>query len=125
MSRTPNWDAPGLHDTVLAGGITDLPEPYAHGYYRYQDGNAWTVADFSRQNLSMLLGAGGSISITRDLNVFFAALNAGPLLPAPLLAELRKPAGPIDYGLGVFGRIWVRRASSTTTTAGHPAATAR
>ncbi|WP_025618166.1 serine hydrolase domain-containing protein [Salinispora cortesiana] len=95
-------DPLGLHDTVLAGDITDLPEPYAHGYYRYQDADTWTVADVSRQNLSMLLGAGGAISTTRDLNVFFAALNAGALLPTPLLAEMRKPAGPIDYGLGVF-----------------------
>lgn len=60
------------------------------------------MADVSRQNLSMLLGAGGAISTTRDLNVFFAALNGGALLPAPLLAEMRKPVGPINYGLGVF-----------------------
>jgi D-alanyl-D-alanine carboxypeptidase len=92
----------GLSDTVLAGEVTDLPKPYAHGYYRYQDADEWTVADVSRQNLSMLLGAGGAISTTRDLNVFFTALNAGKLLPAPLLAEMRKPVGPINYGLGVF-----------------------
>jgi D-alanyl-D-alanine carboxypeptidase len=92
----------GLHDTVLDGDVTDLPEPYAHGYYRYQDGDDWKVADVSRQNLSMLPGAGGCISTTRDLHTFFSALNAGRLLPAPLLAEMRKPAGPIDYGLGVF-----------------------
>lgn len=94
----------GLHDTVLDGDVTDLPEPYAHGYYRYEDAGSPTVTDVSRQNLSMLLGAGGAISTTRDLNVFFAALNAGELLPAALLAEMRKPVGPIGYGLGVFAQ---------------------
>ncbi|GAB7036317.1 MULTISPECIES: serine hydrolase domain-containing protein [Catenuloplanes] len=92
----------GLRDTVLAGEVTDLPEPYAHGYHRYRDGEDWVVTDVSRQNLSMLPAAGGAISTTRDLATFFAALNAGTLLPAPLLAEMRTPHGPIDYGLGIF-----------------------
>ncbi|WP_045745500.1 serine hydrolase domain-containing protein [Actinoplanes rectilineatus] len=92
----------GLHDTVLDGEVTDLPDPHAVGYYRYQDGDEWTIADVSRQNLSMLLGAGGAITTTRDLQIFFAALNSGRLLPEHLLAEMRKPGGPIDYGLGIF-----------------------
>lgn len=92
----------GLRDTVLAGDTTDLPEPHAHGYYRYQDADGWKVTDVSRQNLSMLPGAGAAISTTRDLHTFFSALNAGKLLPAPLLAEMRTPAGPINYGLGLF-----------------------
>jgi CubicO group peptidase (beta-lactamase class C family) len=78
----------GLRNTVLAGDVTDLPEPYAHGHYR--------------QNLSMLLGAGGAISTTRDLHLFFSALNSGKLLPAPLLAEMRTPSEPTGYGLGVL-----------------------
>jgi D-alanyl-D-alanine carboxypeptidase len=92
----------GLRDTVLAGAVIDLPEPHAHGYYRYQDGEEWVVADVSRQNLSMLPAAGSAITTTQDLQAFFAALNAGKLLPPPLLAEMRKPVGPIDYGLGLF-----------------------
>ncbi|MFB9236855.1 serine hydrolase domain-containing protein [Plantactinospora siamensis] len=92
----------GLRDTQLAGDITDLPEPHAHGYYRYQDGDEWKVEDVSRQNLSMLPGAGAAISTTKDLHTFFAALNGGKLLPAPLLDEMRTPKGPIDYGLGLF-----------------------
>ncbi|MFI5938517.1 serine hydrolase domain-containing protein [Actinoplanes sp. NPDC051494] len=92
----------GLRDTELAGDITDLPEPYAHGYHRYQDGDEWKVADVSRQNLAMMPAAGGAISTTRDLHLFFSALNRGELLPAPLLAEMREPHGPIDYGLGLF-----------------------
>jgi D-alanyl-D-alanine carboxypeptidase len=92
----------GLRDTVLAGDLTDLPEPHAHGYYRYQDGDEWKVNDVSRQNLSMLPGAGAAITTTRDLQLFFSALNRGALLPAPLLAEMRTPGGPIGYGLGLF-----------------------
>ena len=91
-----------LRDTVLAGDVTDLPKPYAHGYHRYRDGDEWKAVDVSRQNLSMLFGAGGAISTTRDLHLFFSALNGGRLLPAPLLAEMRTPAGPSGYGLGVF-----------------------
>ncbi|SDT54591.1 serine hydrolase domain-containing protein [Actinoplanes derwentensis] len=92
----------GLRDTILAGAVTDLPEPYAHGYCRYQDGAEWKVQDVSRQNLSMLPGAGAAITTTRDLHLFFAALNSGKILPAPLLDEMREPHGPIDYGLGIF-----------------------
>ncbi|MFF9865319.1 serine hydrolase domain-containing protein [Streptomyces sp. NPDC013953] len=92
----------GLRDTVLAGDTTELPEPHAHGYYRYQDGGDWKVVDVSRQNLSMLLAAGGMISTTRDLHTFFSALNGGKLLSAPLLAEMCTPHGPLGYGLGLF-----------------------
>ncbi|MEU9080325.1 serine hydrolase domain-containing protein [Kitasatospora sp. NPDC004745] len=92
----------GLRDTVLSGDVTDLPEPHAHGYYRYQDGEEWKVADVSRQNLSLLFGAGGMYSTTRDLQTFISALNGGTLLPAPLLAEMRTPHGPLGYGLGLF-----------------------
>ncbi len=97
-------DPLGLRDTMLAGDVTDLPEPYACGFYRYQDGEEWVVADVSRQSLAMMPGAGSAISTTRDLHVFFAALNSGELLPAPLLAEMREPHGPIGYGLGIFAQ---------------------
>jgi D-alanyl-D-alanine carboxypeptidase len=92
----------GLRDTVLWGDTTDLPEPYAHGYCRYEDDGQWKVADVSRQNISLMPAAGGSISTTQDLHRFFTGLNAGKLLPAHLMAEMRKPVGPIDYALGVF-----------------------
>jgi D-alanyl-D-alanine carboxypeptidase len=31
----------GLVDTVVASTSPDLPEPHAHGYCRYQDGDHW------------------------------------------------------------------------------------
>ncbi|MEW1848219.1 serine hydrolase domain-containing protein [Nonomuraea angiospora] len=96
-----------LKGTVVPGDRTRLPGPYAHGYYRYQDAGQWKVADVSRQNLSLLAGAGDMISTTQDLHTFFSALNGGRLLPAELLAEMRKPHPKSEalygrYGLGLF-----------------------
>ncbi|MFE2878229.1 serine hydrolase domain-containing protein [Streptomyces roseus] len=92
----------GLRDTVLGGSGSTLPEPYAHGYHRYRDAEEWQVDDVSRQNPSMLFGAGDARTTTRDLHAFFSALNGGKLLPAPLLAEMRTPYGELGYGLGLF-----------------------
>ncbi|MFG2183374.1 serine hydrolase domain-containing protein [Streptomyces abikoensis] len=95
----------GLHDTVMPGASPDLPGPHAHGYYRYQDGGEWKVADVTRQNLSLLPAAGDMISTTADLHTFFSALMRGKLLPAPLLTEMRTPhpkSGDLHYGLGLF-----------------------
>ncbi|MFI6786157.1 serine hydrolase domain-containing protein [Nonomuraea sp. NPDC050383] len=92
----------GLRDTVVPGNRTELPGPHAHGYYRYQDAGQQKVVDISRQNLSLLAGAGDLISTTRDLHTFISALMSGKLLPAPLLAEMRKPYGKYNYGFGLF-----------------------
>ncbi|MBB5078609.1 serine hydrolase domain-containing protein [Nonomuraea endophytica] len=97
----------GLKGTMVPGNRTQLPAPYAHGYFRYQDAGQWKVADVSRQNLSLLAGAGDMLSTTKDLHTFFSALNSGKLLPAKLLAEMREPHPKSDplygnYGLGVF-----------------------
>ncbi|MEU0403258.1 serine hydrolase domain-containing protein [Streptomyces sp. NPDC006197] len=92
----------GLADTAVPGDSPDLPGPHAHGYYRYQDAGEWKVVDVSRQNLSLLLGAGDMFSTTRDLRTFFSALLGGRLLPDPLLAEMLTPHGPLGYGLGLF-----------------------
>lgn len=42
------------------------------------------------------------ISTTKDLQTFFAALMGGRLLPASLLAEMRRPHPKVGYGLGLF-----------------------
>ncbi|MFI8458135.1 serine hydrolase domain-containing protein [Kitasatospora sp. NPDC085464] len=92
----------GLRDTAVPGTSPELPEPHAHGYYRYQDAERWEVVDVTRQNLSLLIGAGDMISTTRDLHTFFSALLGGRLLPAPLMDEMRTPHGMLGYGLGLF-----------------------
>ncbi|GAA3470762.1 serine hydrolase domain-containing protein [Nonomuraea roseola] len=92
----------GMRGTAVPGARTQLPGPHAHGYYRYQEAGQWKTVDISRQNLSLLAGAGDLISTTQDLQTFFSALNGGKLLPAELLAEMRKPYGKLGYGLGLF-----------------------
>ncbi|MEU9304449.1 serine hydrolase domain-containing protein [Streptomyces sp. NPDC048269] len=96
----------GLRDTVVPGTSPEIPGPHAHGYYRYQDAGEWKVADVTRQNLSLLTGAGDMISSTRDLHTFISSLLGGELLPAPLLAEMRRPHGKFGLGLG----LWVQDA---------------
>lgn len=92
----------GLHDTLVPGDRSDLPAPHAHGYYRYQEGERWEVADVSRQNLSLLLGAGDLISTTLDLQIFITALLSGRLLPTALLSEMCTPKGQLGLGLGLW-----------------------
>ncbi|MEV4582519.1 serine hydrolase domain-containing protein [Nonomuraea jabiensis] len=92
----------GLSDTVAPGTRTEIPGPHAHGYYRYEDAGQWKVVDVTRQNPSLLPGTGDLISTTQDLHTFVSALNGGELLPAPLLAEMRRPYGKLGYGLGLF-----------------------
>ncbi|WP_052423990.1 serine hydrolase domain-containing protein [Nonomuraea candida] len=93
----------GLKGTSVPGDRTRLPGPHARGYYRYRDAAGQEqVVDISRQNLSLLAGAGDLISTTQDLHTFISALNGGKLLPAPLLAEMRTPHPKMGYGLGLF-----------------------
>ncbi|MFG1682692.1 serine hydrolase domain-containing protein [Nonomuraea sp. NPDC049269] len=92
----------GLSDTVVPDTSPEIPEPYAHAYYRYQD----KTVDVTRQNPSWISTGGDMISTTQDLHTFISALLSGKLLPAPLLAEMRTPHPTgipnMDYGLGVF-----------------------
>ncbi len=92
----------GLNDTVVPGDLSDLPTPHAHGYYRHQDGDRWAVTDVSRQNLSLLIGAGDLISTTRDLQTFISALLTGQLLPEALLTEMCTLHGKLGLGLGLW-----------------------
>jgi D-alanyl-D-alanine carboxypeptidase len=91
-----------LSGTTVPGDSAELPGPHAHGYYRYQDAGEWKVADVTRQNTSLLTGAGDMVSTTRDLHTFVSALLAGKLLPGPLVAEMCEPHGDLGYGLGLF-----------------------
>ncbi|MEV6029667.1 serine hydrolase domain-containing protein [Nonomuraea sp. NPDC052116] len=91
-----------MRGTTVAGIRTQLPGPHAHGYYRYEEDGQEKVVDISRQNLSLLAGAGDLISTTQDLARFASALNGGKLLPAKLLGEMRKPHPKMGYGLGLF-----------------------
>ncbi|MFD8543406.1 serine hydrolase domain-containing protein [Streptomyces sp. NPDC059649] len=95
----------GMSGTVVPGASPEIPEPHAHGYYRYEDAGQWKVVDVTRFNVSWISAAGDMISTTEDLHTFFSALMSGRLLPDPLLAEMRTPhpkSGDHHYGLGLF-----------------------
>ncbi|MFE6307922.1 serine hydrolase domain-containing protein [Nocardiopsis sp. NPDC057823] len=95
----------GMSNTVSPEGSPEIPEPHAHGYYRYEDEGRSKLADVTRMNPSWASSAGDMISTTEDLHTFISALMGGRLLPAPLLAEMRTPhpeSGDFRYGLGLF-----------------------
>ncbi|MFD5244632.1 serine hydrolase domain-containing protein [Amycolatopsis sp. NPDC058340] len=93
----------GLRDTVVPGTWPGIPGPHAHGYYRYEEKpGQWKTVDITNQNPSWASSAGELISTTKDLHTFFSALLGGKLLPAPLLAEMRKPHPKGGYGLGLY-----------------------
>lgn len=92
----------GLSGTVAPTTETEVPEPHAHAYYRYEDAGEEKTVDVTRQNPSWISSGGDMISTTQDLHTFISALVGGKLLPAPLLAEMLTPYPGIGYGLGVF-----------------------
>ncbi|MEV4158838.1 serine hydrolase domain-containing protein [Nonomuraea dietziae] len=92
----------GLSGTVAPTSQTEIPEPHAHAYYRYEESGQEKTADVTRQNPSWISSGGDMISTTQDLQTFISALVGGKLLPAPLLAEMCTPEPKVGYGLGVF-----------------------
>ncbi len=96
----------GLSGTVVPDASPEIPEPYAHAYYRYEDGGEQKTVDVTRQNPSWISSGGDMISTIQDLHTFISALLSGKLLPARLLAEMCTPHPTgipnMDYGLGVF-----------------------
>jgi D-alanyl-D-alanine carboxypeptidase len=96
----------GLTGTVAPTTQTEVPEPHAHAYYRYEDDGEQKTVDVTRHNPSWISSGGNMISTTQDLHTFISALVGGKLLTPELLAEMCTPhPTPIPnmgYGLGVF-----------------------
>ncbi|MEW1734840.1 serine hydrolase domain-containing protein [Nocardia beijingensis] len=96
----------GLSGTVAPTTQTEVPEPHAHAYYRYEDDGQEKTVDVTSQNPSWISSGGDMISTTQDLHTFISALMSGKLLPAELLAEMcathPTPIPNMGYGLGVF-----------------------
>ncbi|GAB2872483.1 serine hydrolase domain-containing protein [Lentzea nigeriaca] len=92
----------GLTDTVVPTIETEVGEPHAHAYYRYETGGEEKTIDVTEHNPSWISSGGDMISTTADLQTFITALVGGKLLPAPLLAEMFEPHSKVPYGLGVF-----------------------
>ncbi|KZB85252.1 serine hydrolase domain-containing protein [Amycolatopsis regifaucium] len=96
-----------LRDTLSPNAWPGMPKPYAHAYYRYENAGQWKTVDVTHQNPSWISSAGDMISTTKDLQTYFSALQSGKLLPATLLAEMRKTHPQSEslygyYGLGQF-----------------------
>ncbi|MEE4494147.1 serine hydrolase domain-containing protein [Streptomyces sp. BE230] len=94
----------GMTGTVAPGASSDIPEPHNHGYYRYEDAGQEKTIDVTRHNPTWVSAGGDMISTTQDLHTYFSALMGGRLLPAALLAEMRRPEATFGYGLGVFAQ---------------------
>lgn len=96
----------GLSGTVASTTETEIAEPHAHAYFRYEDAGEEKTVDVTSLNPSWISSGGDMISTSRDLHTFISALVSGKLLPAELLAEMCTPhPTPIPgmgYGLGVF-----------------------
>ncbi|MFI6295781.1 serine hydrolase domain-containing protein [Nonomuraea sp. NPDC050790] len=96
----------GLTGTVAPTTETEIPEPHALAYFRYEEAGEQKTVDVTRQNPSWISSAGDMISTTQDLHTFISALAGGRLLPSPLLAEMCTPYPTgipnMGYGLGVF-----------------------
>ncbi|MFJ1882990.1 serine hydrolase domain-containing protein [Streptomyces sp. NPDC088137] len=96
----------GLSGTAVPTTGTEISEPHAHAYYRYEDAGEERTVDVTSLNPSWISSGGDMISTSRDLHTFISALVSGKLLPAELLAEMCTPhPTPIPgmgYGLGVF-----------------------
>ncbi|MEV0151003.1 MULTISPECIES: serine hydrolase domain-containing protein [unclassified Nonomuraea] len=92
----------GLSGTMAPSTETEIPEPHAHAYYRYEEAGEQQTVDVTLQNPSWISSGGDMISTTEDLHTFISALVGGKLLPAALLAEMCTPEPKAGYGLGVF-----------------------
>ncbi|MGI5493914.1 serine hydrolase domain-containing protein [Microtetraspora malaysiensis] len=92
----------GLTGTMAPTTQSEISEPHAHAYYRYEEAGQQKTVDVTRQNPSWISSGGDMISTTQDLHTFISALVGGKLLPAPLLAEMCTPEPKVGYGLGVF-----------------------
>lgn len=95
----------GLNATSVPGTSSTIPGPHPHGYVPIASDGATRLVDLTRMNPSVMGASGEIISTPRDLDVFFAALLRGHLLPPRLLAEMLAPSVPGGpYGLGLFRR---------------------
>jgi D-alanyl-D-alanine carboxypeptidase len=106
----------GLRDTYFEGADPVIRAPHMHAYLPWTGGR---LRDFDRYDMSWAWGVGEIVSTAADLDVFYAALLTGRLLPAPLLAQMQttvvmdpKSPGADGYGLGLLwiqtpcGRFW-------------------
>ncbi|HKS49095.1 MAG TPA: serine hydrolase domain-containing protein [Amycolatopsis sp.] len=97
-----------LTETTVPGDDPGILGPHANGYVTVTRDDRPVLVDATEYNASWADAAGEMISSARDLHAFFAALLAGRLLPADLLAQMLRPypggtlGGIAGYGLGIM-----------------------
>ncbi|GII63393.1 serine hydrolase [Sphaerisporangium krabiense] len=96
----------GLTGTAQPTSETDIAEPHAHAYYRYEEDGTERTIDVTEHNPSWISSGGDMISTSQDLETFLRSLVTGRLLPAKLTKEMltthATPIPGMGYGLGVF-----------------------
>lgn len=98
-------DRAGMGDSDLPYRHTGVDSPAARGY-EWVRGPASGPTDVTDYEPSRFWGSGNLVSTVDDLNRFFRALLTGRLLPAALLAEMRRTVPGdvpgVEFGLGLM-----------------------
>jgi D-alanyl-D-alanine carboxypeptidase len=92
----------GLRHTYLAGHDPRLRRPSARGYEAVDSSTGLT--DLTDYNMSVAWASGDLVSTAHDLNLFYAALLEGRLLPPALLRQMQQyqdAFSGFQYGLGL------------------------
>ncbi|MFB7252307.1 serine hydrolase domain-containing protein [Microbacterium sp. NPDC056234] len=96
----------GLSGTVQPTYETEIAEPHAHAYYRFDDDGEARTVDVTEQNPSWISSGGDMISTSQDLQTFITAIATGTMLPDDLRDEMcatrETPVPGMGYGLGLF-----------------------
>jgi D-alanyl-D-alanine carboxypeptidase len=93
-----------LRGTSIPGTSPRIHGPHPHGYVPTQQNVEMQLLDYTQMNPSVMGASGEMISTTKDLNLFFAALLGGRLLPDHLLDEMKTPG--TDGGMYGLGLTW-------------------
>jgi D-alanyl-D-alanine carboxypeptidase len=98
--RTRIFEPLGLRETSFPMGI-EMPEPIVHGYVSFL--GAGLVDITASMHPSWLYAAGQIVSTAADVTTFFSALMKGRVVPAPLLAQMKRGSDSSGiYGLGLM-----------------------
>ena len=94
-----------LKGTAVPGTSSRIRGPHPHGYVPTLRDGEMHLVDYTEMNPSVMGASGEMISTPSDLNLFFAALLAGRLLPGHLLDDMKTPGVEDEtYGLGLAWR---------------------
>ncbi|KAA9377718.1 beta-lactamase family protein [Microbispora cellulosiformans] len=90
-----------LGNTFLPTTERTIPGTHLNGFTTDEKGG---LEDITRSDSSHAWAAGGMISTAADLNRFYFLLTRGKIIPASLLAQMKRtvPGPGLAYGLGLM-----------------------